>query len=68
MKTIIETDGYPVRVILVPETDEDRKAIQVLTENFWDENSDTVVAHADTDEAQEYGEGALTITAWCNLT
>lgn len=69
MKTTIETEHYPVRVVLVPETDEDRKAMEVLKFHFCeDENSSVESAYEDPDDVTEFGAGVLTITAWCNLT
>lgn len=69
MKTVIETEGYPVRIVLVPETDEDRKAMEVLKFHFTeDEDSSREFEYEDGDDVAEFGAGVLTITAWCNLT
>lgn len=68
MKTIIETDGYPMRVILVPETDEDRKVTAVLKTNFCeDEHSDVEAEYEETDDLADYGEGVFAFSAYCNL-
>lgn len=69
MKTVIETESYPVRVVLVPETDEDQKAMEILKFHFLeDKDSSTEFAYEDTDDVLDFGAGVLTITAWCNLT
>lgn len=69
MKTIIETDSYPVKVILVPETDADFKAMEVLRFHFCeDENSETIVEHEDPDDVLDYGKGALVFSAFCTLS
>lgn len=69
MKTIIETEGYPVRVVLVPETEEDRKAMEVLKFHFCeDEDSSREFEYESADDVADFGPGVLTITAWCNLT
>lgn len=68
MKTIIETDGYPMRVILVPENDEDRKLTAALKTNFCeDEDSDTVAEYEEVDDLQDYGQGVFAFSAYCNL-
>lgn len=68
MKTIIETDSYPVRVVLVPETASDLKAMEVLKANFCeDEHQEAEVEYEDPDDVLDYGKGVLVFSAQCNL-
>lgn len=69
MKTIIETNSYPTRVILVPETDADRIVMQDLKFSFCeDKDSETVVEYEDPDDVMDFGQGVLVFSSYCNLT